>query len=162
MSEDYHSTQKPVMRSEISRYAYGGFGVNIVSSLFASIAVYFMTDVAGLNVAVAGIVSGVALFFDAVTDVLLGAICDKTATKMGRYRPYILCGSLILALGALISFTTVPFGPLSMTSRPVNWTSRSAADTTISDILSYNPQREQGRSRSNSRERPFSVNHVFN
>ena len=109
MSEEFNATQKPVMRSEISRYAYGGFGVNIVSSLFASFAVYFMTDVAGLNVAVAGIVSGVALFFDAVTDVLLGAICDKTVTKMGRYRPYILCGCLILALGALISFTTVPF-----------------------------------------------------
>ena len=55
MSEEYNATQKPVMRSEISRYAYGGFGVNIVSSLFASFAVYFMTDVAGLNVAVAGI-----------------------------------------------------------------------------------------------------------
>ena len=80
MSEEYNATQKPVMRSEISRYAYGGFGVNIVSSLFASFAVYFMTDVAGLNVAVAGIVSGVALFFDAVTDVLLGAICDKNGS----------------------------------------------------------------------------------
>ncbi|MGH1560813.1 MFS transporter [Caulobacter segnis] len=53
---------------------------------------FFYTDVLDLPAATAGFIYMAALIWDAALDPLLGVVVDRTRTRMGRYRPYLLLG----------------------------------------------------------------------
>lgn len=79
------------------------------SSLFL---LYFYTDVLGVPAAIAGIIYMAALIWDALIDPVVGWIADRTRTRLGRYRPYLLFGAPVLALayGAMFVVPAMP-GP---------------------------------------------------
>jgi GPH family glycoside/pentoside/hexuronide:cation symporter len=64
----------------------------------------FYTDVVGVNIAVLGYVLFSVRIFDAVTDPALGYLSDRTRTRIGRRRPYIAVGSLLVALTMILLF----------------------------------------------------------
>lgn len=64
---------------------------------------FYYTDVLGLPPSVAGWVFGAAMLWDAVSDPAMGFIANRTRTRWGRYRPYILFGCIPLA----VSFTAM-------------------------------------------------------
>ena len=64
----------------------------------------FYTDVVGVPIAQVGTILFMVRIFDALTDPFLGVVSDRTRTPMGRRRPYILLGSVLLAASILFLF----------------------------------------------------------
>lgn len=100
--------QKPITRGEIAAYGMGGIGANILTMLISTYALYFMTDVAGISVSVAGLIVSLSIIFDAVTDPIVAFFEDKTSGRFGRYRPYIIIGSPIAAVATIMLFHKIP------------------------------------------------------
>lgn len=76
----------------------GDFGFNLYWQTASIYLLFFYTDVLGLPPAVAGVIYMAALIWDAALDPLIGSLADRTRTRFGRYRPYLLFGGLPLAL----------------------------------------------------------------
>ncbi len=96
----------------LERVCYG-FG-DLASCLFwQTITLYLLfyyTDVFGLAAVAAGIMIGVSRLLDALFDVVIGMIADRTSMRWGKFRPYILWGAVPLAVSAVLAFTTPAFG----------------------------------------------------
>jgi len=87
-------------------YSGGDFACNLVFGTITSFLLFFYTDVFGITAAEAGTVLLVARLWDAVWDLALGALIDRTRTRWGQLRPYLLYGGPALALAAVLCFTT--------------------------------------------------------
>ncbi len=91
-------------------YGVGDLGVNFYFGATVTYLLYFYTDVFGLSAAVAGSVFTVARIVDAITDPMMGIIADRTRTRWGKLRPYLLFGPVPLGLITVATFTTPDFG----------------------------------------------------
>ena len=91
-----------------------GFGIsdyacNLAYLLANTYLLFYYTNCAGISAGAAGFMFVVTKFIDAVTDYVVGAMIDHTDTKMGRYRPWMLFGAPVLAVGMVLLFS-VPTG----------------------------------------------------
>lgn len=91
-------------KSEVFRYAFGGLGSNIPFYLVLTYLMFFYTDIAGISPALVGTLFFITRFIDAVTDPIMGMIADKTNTKFGKYRPYLLFGAPFIAISTISLF----------------------------------------------------------
>ncbi|MEO0997547.1 MAG: glycoside-pentoside-hexuronide (GPH):cation symporter [Pseudomonadota bacterium] len=80
-------------------YATGVYGVFIAWMTVALYLLYFYTDVLGLSPAAAGLVFFIASMWDAVSDPLMGWLIEKTRSRWGKYRPYLLIAAIPFAAG---------------------------------------------------------------
>ena len=87
-------------------YSMGNFGSNLVFGMITFYMMYFYTDVMGISAAAAGTLFLVARFWDAINDPIMGSIVDKTHTKMGKFRPFIIIGIVPCAILYILTFTT--------------------------------------------------------
>jgi glycoside/pentoside/hexuronide:cation symporter, GPH family len=85
-------------------FGVGDFAFNLFWSGTGLFLLYFYTDVLGIDPVAAGAVYMVAMLWDAVTDPMMGVIADRTRTRWGRYRPYILFGAVPLAASYALAF----------------------------------------------------------
>lgn len=88
-----------------------GFGLgdtasNIVYQAVINVLFYFYTDVFGIEAAAVGTLMLVVRIFDAITDPMMGAIADRTRSKHGRYRPWLLWMAVPYGLLAVAAFIT--------------------------------------------------------
>lgn len=89
-----------------------GVGTLAVAALFNSVNVLllrYLVDYVGLGAAVAGSILALSKLFDAVVDPLIGVMSDRTRSRHGRRRPFVLAGGLMLALSSLLLFN-IPSG----------------------------------------------------
>jgi GPH family glycoside/pentoside/hexuronide:cation symporter len=98
----------------VERYAFavGDFGLNLVWQGLGLFLIFFHTDVLGIPAAWAGACYLAASVWDGLTDPLVGALADRTRTRWGRYRPFLLLGALPLALSFALVFSA-PALPLA-------------------------------------------------
>lgn len=94
--------------------AYLGYGAgdaanNLTFSMVSSFVLIYYTDVAGVPAAVAGTLFLVVRVWGGLTDLLAGRSVDKTQTRWGRFRPYILFGAIPLLL-SLVAMFSIPGG----------------------------------------------------
>lgn len=82
----------------------GDFGFNLYWQTASLYLLFFYTDVLGLPPTVAGTIYMAALVWDAVLDPLIGSVADRTRSRYGRYRPYLLFGGVPLAIVFAASF----------------------------------------------------------
>ena len=87
-------------------YGAGDAGFNLYWTTIASFLAAFYTDVFGIGAAAAGTMMLVTKLVDAFTDPIMGGIADRTRTRFGKFRPYLLWGGVPLGLFALLTFTT--------------------------------------------------------
>ncbi len=87
-------------------YGVGDFGFNLYWTTLGSFLAAFYTDVFGLAAAAAGTMLLVTRIVDAFTDPVMGAIADRTRSRFGKFRPYLLIGGLPLAIAGVLAFTT--------------------------------------------------------
>jgi len=86
-------------------YGLGDAGFNFYWALIGGYLAAFYTDTLGLSAAVAAAVIFWAKVVDAFTDPIMGAIADRTKTKWGKFRPYLVWGSIPMAFAGVLAFT---------------------------------------------------------
>lgn len=79
-------------------YGAGDFGANLVFQTVMLYMMYFFTDVFLIGAATAGLISFASKLWDGITDPLMGFISDRTRTRWGSKRPYLLFGSIPLGV----------------------------------------------------------------
>lgn len=87
-------------------YGLGDTGSNIVFQVVIAFMMFYYTDVFGITAAEAGTLMLVVRVFDAITDPLMGALADRTKSRWGRYRPYLLWMAIPFCLFTVIAFIT--------------------------------------------------------
>ncbi len=93
-------------------YGLADFGINLYFISVMTYLLYFYTDVFGLSAAAVTGVMLVARLVDAITDPIMGTIAERTRSRWGRLRPYLLFGALPLAVLAVLTFTIPDFSAL--------------------------------------------------
>lgn len=88
-----------------ARYAVGMFGTSIPINMIKGSIVLFYVDMLGLDVRLYGIVMVAYAIIDAIDNPVLGFLSDRTRTRWGRRRPWLLVGAPVLALGTIALFT---------------------------------------------------------
>jgi len=92
-------------------YGIGDFGFNLYWANISAFLLIFYTDVMGLAAAAVGTMMLVTKLVDAITDPLMGALADRTRTRWGRFRPYLLWGALPLAATGVLTWTVPDLDP---------------------------------------------------
>jgi len=90
-------------------YAAGDVSNNLTFSMVSAFLLIYYTDVVGLSAATAGTLFLLVRIWGAVTDLVAGRRVDATSTRWGRFRPYLLFGSVPLLLSLVVLFS-VPAG----------------------------------------------------
>jgi sugar (glycoside-pentoside-hexuronide) transporter len=101
-------TEKLSFGTKLS-YGLGEFSGGVVWSLVSSYLLFFYTDVFGLAGGVAAIILLIARVWDVFVDPILGLVMERTKSKHGRFRPYLLYGSVGLVLFNILTFYTPSF-----------------------------------------------------
>jgi glycoside/pentoside/hexuronide:cation symporter, GPH family len=99
-------TREKLTLKEKFAYGLGDMASNIVYQAVINVLMYFYTDVYGIEVAAAGTLMIVVRFADAVLDPMMGAVADRTRTKWGRYRPWMLWFAIPYGILAVTAFIT--------------------------------------------------------
>lgn len=97
------SSERVKLKEKIS-YGGGSFGLGILTVLSSMYLMYFYTDVVGLTVGSVGIIMMIAGIVDAVSDIIMGIIIDKTNTRWGKARPYLLFMTIPFAISGILLF----------------------------------------------------------
>lgn len=92
-------------------YGLGDTASNLYWKLFEYFQLIFYTDVFGISAAAAGTMFFITKLFDAVTDPMVGLISDRTVTAWGRFRPFLLWGTIPFAITGIFTFYTPDFSP---------------------------------------------------
>ncbi|WP_419888191.1 MFS transporter [Neobacillus niacini] len=87
-------------------YGFGEFSASVVWSLASSYLLFFYTDVFGIAGGVAAIILLVARVWDCFVDPILGLVMERTKSKHGRFRPYVLYGAIALCALNIMTFYT--------------------------------------------------------
>lgn len=102
-------TAKPLTWTNIIGYGLGDIANNFVFVMGALFLLNYYTDVAGISPAAAGTLLALVRIYNAVTDIVAGRMVDRTSTRWGRCRPFLLWGGLPLLLLSVAVFS-VPAG----------------------------------------------------
>ncbi len=91
-------------------YGFGDGAANFVFQTMLIFQLGFYTDVFGLGAAAAGVLLLVGRFWDAIFDPLIGVMADRTETRWGKFRPWVLWSAVPFAGLFVLAFTTPHFG----------------------------------------------------
>lgn len=92
-------------------YAVGDTASNLYFQTFLLFIPIFYTDVVGLPAAAVATMFAVSRVFDAVNDPLMGTVADRTQTRWGKFRPYLLWMAVPFGLAGFLAFSSPDFGP---------------------------------------------------
>ncbi|MBP5289149.1 MAG: MFS transporter [Clostridia bacterium] len=99
--------QKLSGRAKLS-YALGAVGKDMVYMLSASYVLYYFQDLLGVNAIAMGVILMIARVFDAFNDPLMGVVVAKTKTRWGKFRPWLMIGTLTNAVILFLMFAAPP------------------------------------------------------
>ncbi len=89
-------------------YALGAVGKDMVYMLSASYVLYYFQDIMGVSAIAMGVILLAARVFDAFNDPIMGVIVAKTRTRWGKFRPWLLIGTLTNAVVLFLMFAAPP------------------------------------------------------
>lgn len=88
-------------------YGSGDIAGNVVYALLSSFVMIYLTDTMGMSAGIVGTLIAVSKIFDGITDIFFGSMIDKTHSKFGKARPWMLYGYVGCAI-TLISIFAIP------------------------------------------------------
>ena len=92
-------------------YSFGDFSSSMFWKIFGAYLLVFYTDVFGLSPAAVGTMFLVTRVWDSFFDPIVGVVADRTHTRWGKFRPYLLYLALPFGFIGVLTFFTPPFGP---------------------------------------------------
>ena len=92
--------------SEKIGYGFGDMSSSMFWKIFSYYLPFFYSNVFGLSLGHAGTLLLITKLYDAFSDPVMGMIADRTKTRWGRYRPYLLWCAIPFALAGVLTFTT--------------------------------------------------------
>lgn len=101
----------PITRRHTLVYGASAYGKGLFIAGMQFVWLFFMTDVLEIPPAIAGLILLVPLVWDGVVDPLIGYLADRTRTRWGKYRPYLIFASPVVAVFFALAFVRPPFGP---------------------------------------------------
>lgn len=96
--------------SEKIGYGLGDMSSSMFWKLFGAYLMIFYTDVFGISAAVVGTMFAVTRIWDSFFDPVVGAVADRTSSRWGRFRPYLLFLAVPFGVIGILTFLTPPFG----------------------------------------------------
>ncbi len=99
---------KKLSRKAKLSYALGAVGKDMVYMLSASYVLYYFQDLLGVNAIAMGVILMAARVFDAFNDPVMGVIVARTKTRWGKFRPWLLIGTLTNAVVLFLMFAAPP------------------------------------------------------
>ena len=96
-------------KKQTAAYGLGAVGKDMVYALSSAYVMYYYNQILGISAGFVGLILMAARVFDAVNDPFMGIVVAKTHTKWGKFRPWILSGSILNAF-VLYALFAVPNG----------------------------------------------------
>lgn len=90
-------------------WAFGQFAIASHMAIISIYLLFFLTEVHHIPAAVAGLVVLLPRIWNVVTDPVMGAVSDRTRSRWGRRRPYLLLGAMVWGLAFAAMFALPPF-----------------------------------------------------
>ncbi len=90
-------------------YGLGDFGCNLIYTAMTTYLLFYYTDYAGVSAAAVGGIMLISRLLDGLTDIAMGMVVDRTKTRFGKARPWILRMALPFAVSGILLFS-VPVG----------------------------------------------------
>ncbi len=109
---EHEMLQEKIGAKEKFGMLIGGMGGVPLFALISAFLTYFYTNVVGLNAGAVGMIILVSKVFDGVSDLIFGSMIDKTRTKWGVCRPWVLRIALFSAIGVIGLFTVPDIGDM--------------------------------------------------
>ncbi|MDD3339195.1 MAG: MFS transporter [Lachnospiraceae bacterium] len=102
---------KLTFRKIIERFSYGcgDFGCNIIYTAMSAFLLFYYTDYAGVSAAAVGTIMLISRIFDGISDIIMGIIVDRTKSRFGKARPWLLRMCIPFAVSGVLLFS-VPAG----------------------------------------------------
>ena len=98
------SQTKKLSWGEKISYGMSDCGANVVVALTGTFLTGYFTDTVGIAAAAVGTMMLIARIFDGITDIIMGAVVDKTNTRWGKARPWVLWSAPFMALALVLIF----------------------------------------------------------
>ncbi len=108
--EQTNTVSEKLSLKEKIGYALGDVASNFYWRVFDVFLFIFYTDVFGISAAAVGTMMLVTRLIDAFSDPLMGALADRTSTRFGKFRPYLLLGIIPIAAAGILTFTVPDLG----------------------------------------------------
>jgi Na+/melibiose symporter-like transporter len=112
------SNQQPEMNRakfyQLALFPLNNGATNVYFVLILSYIASFGSNVLGLLAVFAAMMVTGMRVFDAITDPIIGALMDKTNTKFGKFRPFMVIGNAIMAVSVIVLYTLTPLIPADM------------------------------------------------
>lgn len=105
MEQNIGSNNLASTKKEKVLCSLGDVGVNLLWILPTSFLTLYYTDSVGMNAAYIGTMMLICRLFDGLSDILMGTVIDKTRTRWGKARPWLLFMSLPLVVSVLLVFS---------------------------------------------------------
>jgi len=97
--------QKLTIKEKIG-YGFGDFASSMFWKIFSVYLLYYYTDIFGISAAVVGTMFLITRIWDTALDPIIGIMADRTNTKWGKFRPYILWVSVPFGIVGVLTFTS--------------------------------------------------------
>ncbi len=129
-------------------YGLGDTASNLYFQMFINFLLFFYTDVFGIPAAAAGTMLMLSRFWDAVNDPIMGIIADRTRTRWGKFRPYLIWISIPMAVVGVFMFTTpdlsangkIAYAYITYTLMMMAYTAINIPYSALMGVLSPNTQ----------------------
>jgi GPH family glycoside/pentoside/hexuronide:cation symporter len=95
-------------------YGCGDFGCNIIYTAMSAFLLFYYTDYAGVSAMAVGTIMMISRVFDGISDIIMGVIVDRTHSRFGKARPWILRMCIPFAISGVLMFSV----PASWSSTP--------------------------------------------
>lgn len=95
-------------------FGMGAFGKDLVYAIVATYIFYYFTDVCFIAPAVVGTIFLVSRIFDAVNDPVMGWIVDNTRSRYGKFKPWLVIGTVINSIILILLFIKFDLSPSMM------------------------------------------------